>query len=136
MTGQSTLALALGISLAAAIGAPARFLVERRVTAGVIRRAAAGPARWWALFPWGLLVVNAVGSAVAGATWALVEGGAQRIVLVGLCGAFTTFSGFGWQIAQLWRDDRRVCWLAIVAMPLACIAAFCLAQRIALLAVG
>lgn len=136
MIEHATPAIALGIALAAAVGAPARFVVERWVTDGVVRRAAAGPARWWAMFPWGLLAVNAVGSAVAGATWAAMAGGAARIVLVGFCGAFTTFSGFGWQVVQLWRQDHRACALAIIAMPIACIAAFLLADRIAHLVVG
>jgi fluoride exporter len=136
MIEHATPGIALGIALAAAIGAPARFVVERWVTDRAVRRASAGPARWWAMFPWGLLAVNAVGSAVAGASWALMAGGAARVVLVGFCGAFTTFSGFGWQVVHLWRQDRRACALAIIAMPTACIVAFLLAQRIAHLAVG
>jgi CrcB protein len=52
-------------------------------------------------FPFGTLAVNVVGSFVLGAVWALAEGDrvliadqTRRMIAVGFCGAFTTFSTF------------------------------------------
>lgn len=124
--------LALGIALAAAIGAPARFLVDRWVTqAWAARRVnsgrrpdTGGPAGPWSAFPWGLLVVNALGSLIAGSVLVLASSMAQTVLLVGLCGAFTTFSGFGWDLARLWQHARASFWTALMVMPTCCLAAF------------
>lgn len=120
--------LALGIALAAAIGAPARFLVDRWVTrawaARRLRPDSGGPAGPWPAFPWGLLVVNALGSLIAGSVLVLASSMAQTVLLVGLCGAFTTFSGFGWDLARLWQHARASFWTTLTVMPTGCIAAF------------
>ena len=74
------------LALAGGIGAVGRFLADTAVTRGVPRR-----------FPWGILVVNVVGSFLLG----FVTGLAQSSVLslpwlavvgAGLLGGFTTFS--------------------------------------------
>ncbi len=124
--------LILGIALAAAIGAPARFLVDRWVTQAWAarrlrseRRPGTGdPIDPWSAFPWGLLVVNALGSLIAGSVLVLASSMAQTVLLVGLCGAFTTFSGFGWDLARLWQSSRASFWTALAVMPTGCIAAF------------
>jgi len=79
------------VALGAAVGAPARFLVERRMHGA---------------YPWGTFLVNVVGSALLGAlVGANVEGGLDErwVVLVGtgFCGALTTFGGFGAQVLDL-----------------------------------
>lgn len=117
MTAGMSAGMVLAIALLAGIGAPARYVVDRWVT----DRAARLP---WAPFPWGLLVVNASGSLIAGLVLALASGTAQTVLLVGLCGAFTTFSGFGWDLTRLWGQARAIFWATLGAMPAACLAAF------------
>lgn len=85
----------VGIALAGAVGAPARYLVD-----GFVQDRSAGS------FPWGTLVVNVLGSFVLGVVTGLVVhhgfGGAPRLWLAsGLCGAFTTFSTFSWETVRL-----------------------------------
>lgn len=108
----------MAVLAAAAFGAPLRFLLDRWIT----ERTAGASA--WRLFPWGLLAVNMLGSAVAGVVLAATSGTVQTVLLVGLCGAFTTFSGFAWEAERLREAARVVFWWAVVVMPLACAIAF------------
>ena len=108
----------VAVLAAAAVGAPLRFLLDRWVT-----ERTAG-ASGWRLFPWGLLSVNVLGSAVAGVVLATASGVTRTLLLVGLCGAFTTFSGFAWEAERLRESSRSVFWWAVTVMPLACLAAF------------
>ncbi len=87
--------LVLGIAVAGAIGAPARYIVDRwiqnRVTSG---------------FPLGTFVVNVSGSLVLGLLTglALYHGfsSTPRIILgTGFCGAYTTFSTFTYETVKL-----------------------------------
>lgn len=67
-------------------------------------------------FPWGTLMINIVGSFVIGAFAALVgsegryEGNdiLRLLVMVGLCGGFTTFSSFSLQTLMLLRSGDVV----------------------------
>jgi len=84
--------------LAAAIGAPLRYLVD-----GVVQDRTDGA------FPWGTLVVNASGSLALGylTGLALYHGlpDTLRVVLgTGLCGAYTTFSTFGFETVRLLEE--------------------------------
>jgi CrcB protein len=126
---MTTLATVLAVVAGGAVGAPLRYLVDRSVTDRVAgRRAGAAGA---VLFPWGLLVVNVLGSLIAGIVIATTSGDLRVLLLVGFCGAFTTFSGFAWETDRLWSEARGVFWLAVVAMPVACVAAFLVAWRTA-----
>jgi fluoride exporter len=78
-----------------AVGAPARYLLDRWVQS-----------RHAAIVPWGTFVVNAVGSLVLGLTAGAVTGAGGPdwlLVLVGtgFCGALTTFSTFGYEVVRL-----------------------------------
>lgn len=85
---------------AGGIGAMARFVVD-----GVFaRRWSEGP------FPLGIVVVNIIGSFVLGAVTGLASGGllgpeAARVVGVGLCGGFTTFSTASLEAVKLWAEE-------------------------------
>lgn len=57
---------------------------------------------------WATLTVNVAGSFVFGALGSLLAGGgAWRVLLtVGFLGAFTTFSAFAGEAAEIWRQGR------------------------------
>jgi fluoride exporter len=120
----------LAVMLGGAVGAPSRYLLDRAVTA---RTAGANPA---AEFPWGLLVVNILGSAAAGLVLATTTGDLRALLLTGFCGAFTTFSGYAWETDRLWAIARPAFWAAVVALPVACVVAFLLTWRLALFVAG
>jgi CrcB protein len=78
------------VALGAAVGAPLRFLVERRLAGA---------------YPWGTFVVNVVGSAVLGGLVAAsgTSSSTPVVALVGtgFCGALTTFGGYAAQVLDL-----------------------------------
>ena len=63
-------------------------------------------------FPWGTLIVNLIGSFLAGALYHLAEERLlisptlRSILLIGLLGGFTTFSSYGLQTFTLLRDGQ------------------------------
>jgi fluoride exporter len=120
----------LAVALGGAVGAPARFVLDRWVTGRV--SSAAGVGR----FPWGLLVVNGLGSAIAGIVLATTTGDLRYLLLAGFCGGFTTFSGFAWEVDRLWSGARDVFWWAVFVVPVTCITLFLVAWRIASLTSG
>jgi CrcB protein len=115
----------IALIVGAAAGAPLRHLVDVWVTDRTAARSTVRP------FPWGLLVVNVSGSAIAGVVLALTTGDVRVLLLTGFCGAFTTFSGFAWEADRLWNIARSWFWAAVVVMPVACIGAFLVAWRMA-----
>ncbi|GAC1329990.1 MAG: hypothetical protein NVSMB13_17830 [Mycobacteriales bacterium] len=87
--------IVLGIAVAGAIGAPARYLLDGWLT----RRLRRG-------FPWGTFVVNVSGSLLLGlvAGLGLYHGlpHTPRLLLAtGFCGAYTTFSTFSYETVRL-----------------------------------
>ncbi len=84
-----------GFVVAAAIGAPVRYLVDRMVGD-----------RTQGAFPWGTFVVNASGSFILGVITGLALYHAfpktPRVILgTGFCGAYTTFSTFTFETVRL-----------------------------------
>ena len=107
---------ALAVALGGAIGAPLRYLIDARVT----QATAAGKHRD---FPWGFLIVNAVGSLAIGIAYASIDGHLRALIATGACGALTTYSGYALFLHRAWTSDRVAAWRAIIAMPVVCITA-------------
>jgi len=89
---------AVGIALAGALGALARYGLEGAVS----RRAAA--------FPWGTFVVNATGALLLGFLFTLfaerltVAPWLRSAVAIGFLGAYTTFSTLSYETYRLVED--------------------------------
>lgn len=87
---------------AAAVGAPLRYVVD-----GAVQDRVSGA------FPWGTLVVNVSGSLLFGFVTGLALYHAfpetPRVVLgTGFCGAYTTFSTFGFETVRLLEEGATV----------------------------
>ena len=107
-----------------------------------------GIARYWCsgtvarligeAFPWGTLVVNVVGSLAVGVFAALTatsgplasEPAARQLLIVGLCGGYTTFSSFSLQTLNLSRGGE---WLSAAANVLGSVAMCYLAAWLGLM---
>ena len=104
--------------VASALGAVVRFLVAKASPAG---------------FPWTVLIVNVVGSAIGGAVLALAPSGDLRLVLLtGFCGGLTTFSTFSVETVQFALEGKwRVVVTSVAANLLLGIGAAALAYTLA-----
>lgn len=97
----------LVISLGAILGANARWIISR-YAARIL-----GP-----VFPYGTLVINVSGSFVVGffMIWAtervLLDPRWRLLVVVGFCGAFTTFSSFAFETTAYFEQGQ---WLLMSA---------------------
>ncbi|WP_067186666.1 fluoride efflux transporter CrcB [Microtetraspora niveoalba] len=82
------------VFLGGAVGAPARYLMDRMVQ------------RWHdTVFPWGTFAVNVVGSFVLGLLTGLQPGPlVATLAGTGFCGALTTFSTFGFETVRLLEE--------------------------------
>ena len=99
---------ALLVTLGAAVGAPARYLVNHWVR----ERLGGTPAA-------GTLLVNVSGSFVLGALVGATPTASTLALLgVGFCGAFTTFSTLALEIWDAMDDDRHRHAVANVALSL------------------
>ena len=122
--------LLLAIAAGGALGALLRYAVS-----GLATKLMPGA------FPVGTLTVNVIGSFLLGCGWVLVErlSGAPNLrafAVVGLLGAFTTFSTYSLETLMLARlHDMRMALLNVAVSNLLCIAAvaagFYLARSIA-----
>ena len=74
----------LAVALGAAVGAPARYLLDVAIAR-----------------PWGILLVNLLGCAAAGLLAGLAPAGVVApLVLVGFLGSFTTASTLAWDVLE------------------------------------
>src|SRR5262245_12293342 len=93
----------LVISFGAIFGANARWIISRYLAKAI------GP---W--FPYGTLVINVSGSFIVGffMIWAteraLLDPRWRLLIVVGFCGAFTTFSSFAYETMALFEQGQWV----------------------------
>jgi CrcB protein len=90
----------LVIAVGGAVGTVLRYLVS-----GFAQRLGG------ATFPWGTLVVNLTGCYIIGFLWELFDRSAvspntRLMVLVGVLGGYTTFSSFGIETFNMFRDGE------------------------------
>ena len=99
-----SIAMPFAVAAGAALGAPCRYLLDRAVQTRHAQR-----------FPYGTLLINLLGSAVLGVLVGLAGHGLPKVAFAaagtGWCGAFTTYSTFGYETVQLARDGFR--WRAL-----------------------
>jgi CrcB protein len=99
-------AVIAAVLLAGAAGAVVRYLVSRLAV-----HWSSGPPSRYRDFPWAVLIVNVVGSALGGVVLGLTEAGAvsadvRLILLTGFCGGLTTFSTFSVETIQLVLEGK------------------------------
>ncbi|MEU6174077.1 fluoride efflux transporter CrcB [Streptantibioticus parmotrematis] len=80
------------------VGAPLRYLLDKLVQA-----------RHDSVFPWGTFAINITGAFVLGALTAAaathgLPSNGTLLLGTGICGAFTTFSTFGFETMRLLED--------------------------------
>jgi CrcB protein len=89
------------ISIGAIVGANARYLISRLAAKEL------GP-----VFPYGTLFINVTGSLVVGffMVWAaervLVDPRWRLLIVVGFCGAFTTFSSYAYETMAYFEQGQ------------------------------
>jgi CrcB protein len=97
----------LVISLGAIVGANARYFISRYAAQTM------GP-----VFPYGTLIINITGSLIVGffVIWTservLVDPRWRLLVVVGFCGAFTTFSSYAFESMAYFEQGQ---WLLMLA---------------------
>tara|TARA_B100000745_G_C20154028_1_gene395516 strand:- start:328 stop:714 length:387 start_codon:yes stop_codon:yes gene_type:complete len=85
-------------------------------------------------FPWGTLIANVVGSLVMGIMWRLLQqdiawvtDNVRLFLMVGLLGAFTTFSTFSMDSVQFFMSENwlKGCYNVALNLFLCLLAAYC-----------
>ena len=93
--------LVVGVAVAGAVGAPARFVIERMIRA-----------RWPTDWPWGTFLVNVSGSLALGLVVGFVlaqgvDANVRTVVGTGFLGAYTTFSTYAYETVRVGTVPRR-----------------------------
>lgn len=100
----------VAIVIGAAVGAPARYLLDRAVQS-----------RHESAFPWGTFSVNVLGSFLLGLLAGLsLNDSLMSLLGTGFCGAFTTYSTFGYETVRLVQEGARPLALLNVLASVAC----------------
>ena len=91
----------LAFVLAAGVGAPARYALDRSVQQ-----------RWRTAFPWGTFAVNVTGCLALGVLTGLamyhgLSTSTKLALGTGGLGAYTTFSTFAFESVRLWEEGSR-----------------------------
>ena len=111
-------------ALGGALGSVARALISGFFPAGT-------------RLPWATVLINVTGSLAIG--WLMARLGTpsadnarwHSLLVVGVCGGFTTFSAFSWQTLDLFQKNQPVAALANVLLSvLLCLAATWLGWRL------
>jgi CrcB protein len=117
---MTTAAAALAVTIGAAIGAPARYVVSAAVQRRCHRRNRDEPGR---TFPWGTCAANVIGSCILGAAAATTTQSSWwgTAIRTGLCGALTTFSTFELETVRLLESgrSRRAAGYVLISLALA-----------------
>ena len=107
------------ISLGAVFGANARYLIRRYAVKAL------GP-----VFPYGTLFINVTGSLIVGffMIWAservFVDPRWRLLIVVGFCGAFTTFSSYAFETMAYFEQGQWLfMWTNILTNNLVCLLA-------------
>ena len=105
------------ISLGAIAGANARYLISRHAVKAL------GP-----VFPYGTLFINITGSLIVGffMIWAservLIDPRWRLLIVVGFCGAFTTFSSYAFEtMAYFEQGQWLLLWANILTNNILCL---------------
>lgn len=90
----------LAVAVGGFIGAPSRFLVDRRISD-----------HWGSDFPLGTFVINVTGSLVLGLVAGLslaghLPAGWKALLGTGFCGGFTTFSTWSFETVRLFEEGE------------------------------
>ena len=108
----------LAISIAAILGANLRYLMSR-----------AAAREFGPVFPFGTLIINVIGSVIAGVfvicttERVLVDPRWRLLVVVGFCGSFTTFSSYAFETMSFFEHGQWGLMLAnILGNNLLCLA--------------
>ncbi len=121
------------VALGAAVGAPLRLLTDTAVTT-TLRRRSARRGRAVPAFPAGTLAVNLSACLLLGAVvGAGTSNGWAALLGTGLAGALSTYSTFGFELAQLLREGRSATAgsalvVSVIAGPLAAAAGLLFGQ--------
>ena len=107
MGRQAIMILALLIMGTGGVGAVLRHLLDSAVSR-----------RYGAEIPWGIIVVNVIGSFAAGillgaTTYEVISPTTAAVILVGLLGGFTTASTLAYDTARLVTDRRLLAALGV-----------------------
>lgn len=109
----------LVISIGAIVGANARWILSRYAARLL------GPA-----FPYGTLFINVTGSFIVGffMIWAtervLIDPRWRLLIVVGFCGAFTTFSSFAFETMSFFEQGQwLLMWTNFLSNNLLCLGA-------------
>ena len=117
--------IVLLVAVGAAIGAPARYLIDRAVQRRTARTSDA------AAFPWGTLTVNLAASLLLGVlAGAMTSPRVQALAGIGFAGTLSTFSTFSYQTLRLNRVTPSLAVINVLLSVVAGLAALALGWRI------